>query len=138
MKKLLLTFCLVAVAVGFSACENDHDETLYDRVVGRTWVGDLGVFTPGGVPLESGITFSPDGFGEDVLYHYNINGGSYFGTYRISWDTYYDTIRINYGNNAPPREIRNVYVSRGELTGELYIFDYAPDPYYGRITLYMK
>ncbi len=37
--KLLLV--LTMLAVGFSSCEED-DETIYDYLIGRTWVGDLG------------------------------------------------------------------------------------------------
>ena len=37
--KLLLV--LTMLAVGFSSCEED-DETIYDYLIGRTWVGSLG------------------------------------------------------------------------------------------------
>ena len=37
--KLLLV--LTMLAVGFSSCEED-DETIYDYLIGRTWVGNLG------------------------------------------------------------------------------------------------
>lgn len=31
---------LLVVVMGFTACQ--EDETIFDRIVGRTWVGDLG------------------------------------------------------------------------------------------------
>ena len=44
------------------------------------------------------------------------------------------TLYIDYGNVAPPRELRNVYVSHGRMTGTLYINGF----YYGDVELYMQ
>ena len=41
---------------------------------------------------------------------------------------------ISYGRADYPRELRNVYIRRGRLTGELFI----DGQYYDRITLYMQ
>jgi len=43
-------------------------------------------------------------------------------------------IYISYGRADYPRELRNVYIRRGRLTGELFI----DGQYYDRITLYMQ
>ena len=55
MKKyLLMTLCLLTMLAGFTSCQDDED--IYDRIVGRTWVGDLG-FSDGPYALESGVYF---------------------------------------------------------------------------------
>ena len=58
----------------------------------------------------------------------------YLDTLNIQWDAYDDKIYISYGRADYPRELRNVYIRRGRLTGELFI----DGQYYDRITLYMQ
>lgn len=60
--------------------------------------------------------------------------GRYLDTLNIQWDAYDDKIYISYGRADYPRELRNVYIRRGRLTGELFI----DGQYYDRITLYMQ
>lgn len=132
MKRLLIAAFALLAAVGFSSCEND-DDRLYDTLAGRVWAGDLGFYQDGRYPLVSYIYFKANGFGTDRL-HFADNG-EYLDTLDIRWDAYGDdTIYIDYGNTAPPRELRGVYIRRGELRAELYI----DGEYYGRITLYMQ
>lgn len=40
LKKYVGVLMLLTLLVGFTSCEND--ETIFDHIVGRTWVGDLG------------------------------------------------------------------------------------------------
>lgn len=135
MKKILLAVCFAAAVVCTACDDNDSGYgygSLFGRIVGRTWVGDLGMTDPGGFPLESGVYFGSDGFGTDELYYYN-NGG-YAGTLNIQWDAYDGTIYLNYGREALPREVRSVYFRGDELRGELYIYGL----YYGPTVLYMQ
>ena len=44
---------LLTLLVGFTSCEDD--ETIFDHIVGRTWVGDLGFWVDNS-PVESGIS----------------------------------------------------------------------------------
>ena len=64
--KLLLV--LTMLAVGFSSCEED-DETIYDYLIGRTWVGSLG-FAVGPYDVESGVTFKGNEYAIDEQYYY--------------------------------------------------------------------
>ena len=123
---------MLLTAVSFLSCEDDDDDTIFDRIVGRVWIGDLGMIDQGGFALESGIYFGTDGFGKDDLRYYD--NGQPFGVYNIQWEAYDGNIYINYGNMAPPRELHDVRVRRGELTGTLYIYG----NYNGRVTLRMQ
>lgn len=116
MKFSLIGVLLLTLLIGVSSCQSD--ETIYDRVVGRTWVGDLGFSDQEG-PLESGIYFGSDGFGEDKLTPFGVD--QVVRTLRVQWHVNDQTIYISYGNVAEPREIRGAYVSSGRLNGELYI-----------------
>lgn len=40
LKKYVGVLMLLSLLVGFTSCEDD--ETIFDRIVGRTWIGDLG------------------------------------------------------------------------------------------------
>lgn len=137
MKKFLLALFLAAALAGLSACDDNdsgyNNGSLYSRIVGRRWIGDLGMTDRYNIPLESGVYFGSDGFGTDDLYYYN-NGGS-AGTLNILWDAYGGTIYIDYGREAAPREVRNVYFFHPyELTGDLYVYGV----YYGPTILYME
>lgn len=134
MKKILWTVYLVAALAAMSSCSDNDDYgygSIYDRIVGRTWVGDLGVTDYAGVPLESGVYFGSDGFGTDEVYYYNHGG--YAGTLNILWNAYNGTIYLDYGREALPREVRDVYFRGDELRGELFIYGL----YYGPTVLYM-
>lgn len=86
----------------------------------------------GASPLESYVYFGADGFGTDELRY--ADTGRYLDTLNIQWDAYDDKIYISYGRADYPRELRNVYIRRGRLTGELFI----DGQYYDRVTLYMQ
>lgn len=74
---------LLSLLVGFTSCEDD--ETIFDRIVGRTWIGDLGFESDRHHdPLESGIYLGVDGFGEDQLCYYD-NGEYYGKPLRLQW-----------------------------------------------------
>lgn len=83
-------------------------------------------------PLDSYVYFGADGFGTDELRY--ADTGRYLDTLNIQWDAYDDKIYISYGRADYPRELRNVYIRRGRLTGELFI----DGQYYDRVTLYMQ
>ena len=132
LKKYVGVLMLLTLLVGFTSCEDD--ETIFDRIVGRTWIGDLGFESDRHHdPLESGIYLGVDGFGEDQLCYYD-NGEYYGKPLRLQWSVGNGTLYIDYGNVAPPRELRNVYVSHGRMTGTLYINGF----YYGDVELYMQ
>lgn len=69
------------------------------------------------IPLDSYVYFGADGFGTDELRY--ADTGRYLDTLNIQWDAYDDKIYISYGRADYPRELRNVYIRRGRLTGEL-------------------
>ena len=89
-------------------------------------------FYQDGYALDSYVYFGADGFGSDELRY--ADNGRLLDTLNIQWDAYDDKIYISYGRADYPRELRNVYIRRGRLTGELFI----DGQYYDRITLYMQ
>lgn len=107
---------LLVVVIGFTACEND--ETIYDRIVGRAWIGDLG-FVEDGYDLESCVRFDSDGFGDDEQCFYDID--QCLSVLRIRWWIENGTLYIDYGREFYGRELRGVYVEGRYLTGTLYI-----------------
>lgn len=129
MKKLLLLIGMLVMLTGFSSCESD--ETIFDRIVGRVWIGNLG-FTVGSFPLESGVYFRSDGFGEDELCYSDT--GAPYRKYSIQWSVDNNTIYINYGNMDRPRELRHVYVGNNSMNATLFVDGYE----YGPVTLYMQ
>lgn len=131
MKRFFLAALLLCAAVAFTGCDSDDDE-LYDTLSGIVWAGDLGFYQDGRIPLESYVYFGADGFGTDELRY--ADTGRYLDTLNIQWDAYDDKIYISYGRADYPRELRNVYIRRGRLTGELFI----DGQYYDRVTLYMQ
>ena len=114
--KLLLV--LTMLAVGFSSCEED-DETIYDYLIGRTWVGDLG-FIDVPYALESGITFKGNDYAVDRQFYYAEDGGGEAGTLRLNWWIDMGTLYLDYGPDYPLLEIRGVYITGRFLYGELY------------------
>ena len=114
--KLLLV--LTMLAVGFSSCEED-DETIYDYLIGRTWVGDRG-FIDGPYALESGITFKGNDYAVDRQFYYAEDGGGEAGNLRLNWWIDMGTLYLDYGPDYPLLEIRGVYITGRFLYGELY------------------
>ncbi len=127
MKVTARILLILSLVVGLSACQSD--ETIFDRIIGYTWVGDLGFSDAHGYALESGITLSESGFGVDEQYYYD--NGEYFNTLNIRWDVNNGTLFLDYGNAYPLLELRAVYVSGGYMTGKLY----ANNVYEGDLTL---
>lgn len=127
MKFSLIGVLLLTLLIGVSSCQSD--ETIYDRVVGRTWVGDLNFQDEYGEPLESAVYLGADSYGEDKLAYFDDNRT--VRTLRIDWYVDGQTVYIRYGTVAAPREIRGAYVSGGRLSGELYI----GGRYIGSVTL---
>ena len=65
----------------------------------------------------------------------NTENGDYYGKpLRLQWRVGNGALYIDYGNVAAPRELRNVYVSHGRMTGTLYIDGF----YFGDVELYMQ
>lgn len=107
---------LLVVLMGVTACQDD--ETIYDRIVGRVWVGDLG-FGSDNDPIESAVNLGGDGFGTDDQWCYEHNEP--MDLLNIRWWIEDGSLFIDYGRLAGRREIRYVYVSKGRLSGDLYI-----------------
>ena len=118
LNPIKLLFVLTMLAVGFSSCEED-DETIYDYLIGRTWVGDLG-FIDGPYALESGITFKGNDYAVDRQFYYAEDGGGEAGTLRLNWWIDMGTLYLDYGPDYPLLEIRGVYITGRFLYGELY------------------
>ena len=116
MKKCAGILLMLAVLVGFTSCQDD--ETIFDKVVGRTWVGDLG-FGPNNDLVESGVYLGGDGFGTDEQLY--VRDKTPRGTYNITWEVVDGSIFIRYGNRAAIRELRNVYVSNGQINAALFV-----------------
>ena len=118
MNPIKLLLVLTMLAVGFSSCEED-DETIYDYLIGRTGVGDLG-FIDGPYALESGITFKGNDYAVDRQFYYAEDGGGEAGTLRLNWWIDMGTLYLDYGPDYPLLEIRGVYITGRFLYGELY------------------
>ena len=118
LNPIQLLLVLTMLAVGFSSCEED-DETIYDYLIGRTWVGDLG-FIDGPYALESGITFKGNDYAVDRQFYYAEDGGGEAGTLRLNWWIDMGTLYLDYGPDYPLLEIRGVYITGRFLYGELY------------------
>lgn len=132
-KKYVGILMMLTMLVGFTSCEDD--ESIFDEVVGRTWIGDLGFSSNDSFrdPLESGIYLGSDGFGDDQLAYYD-NGDFYGRPLNLQWRVGGGSIYLDYGNVAAPRELRNVYVNRGRLSASLYIDGY----YYDEVELRLQ
>ena len=124
----LLFLCLSSIIV-FTSCEDD--ETVFDRIVGHEWVGDLGFADRYG-PLESGLFFERNGFGSDAQCYYDDPHGDIIYELPFRWVINGGILSLDYGNDYPLLEIYDVYVFGDELSGVLYV-DGRQD---GPITLY--
>ena len=124
IKKYAGILMMLTLLVGFTSCEDDED--IYDDLMGRTWVGDLG-FGYDDDPIESAIRLDGNGMGIDYLSYYR--DGAPWRDLPFNWGVDYGTLYIDYGSGYELREIRNVHVNRRYLCGDLYIdgiyFDYV-------------
>lgn len=124
IKKYAGILMMLTLLVGFTSCEDDED--IYDDLMGRTWVGDLG-FGYDDDPIESAIRLDGNGMGIDYLCYYR--DGAPWRDLPFNWGVEYGTLYIDYGSGYELREIRNVHVNRHYLCGDLYIdgvyFDYV-------------
>lgn len=138
LRKYGSVLLLLTVLIGFTSCEDD--ETIFDEIVGRTWVGDLGFESNDSfrAPLGSSVYFGSDGFGDDQLYYLDDTGDPYGNPLRLQWRVADRSIFIDYGRVAPLRELRDVYVRNGRLNGSLYIDDGIDVFYYGEVELRMQ
>lgn len=128
MKKILgaKVLLLITLLVGFTGCE--AEVFFEDELIGRTWVGDLG-FSYEGYPVESGVLFSGSGFATDNQYYFPEDGGRFATSLPVRWYmTEYGALRLDYGNNFPLLEIRDVYISGYNLGGTLYVNDVYDGP----------
>lgn len=110
IKKYAGFLLMLTLLVGFTSCEDDED--IYDDLMGRTWVGDLG-FGTNRDPIESGIRLDNNGLGIDYqVYDYD---GASAGDLPFRWRVDYGTLYLDYGYDFALREVRGVRVSvRGE------------------------
>lgn len=127
---------LLVLILGFSACQDE--ESIRDRLVGRTWVGDLGFSDQYGDALESGLLFKSNGFGLDKQFYYVQTRRADFEL-EFRWILSGNDLRLDYGTNHdgypyPILEIRGIYIDRDVLYGILYV----NGKYDGDIELYME
>lgn len=115
LKKYGSILLMLTLLVGFTSCQDDDD--IFDEIVGRKWIGYMG-FQDGAYDLESGVYFGSDGFGSDELYYYN---GEYFDTLNMQWWIERGIIFVSYGNRAPMRELRDVFVRGKRMEANLYV-----------------
>ena len=106
IKKYAGFLLMLTLLVGFTSCEDDED--IYDDLMGRTWVGDLG-FGTNRDPIESGIRLDNNGLGIDYqVYDYD---GASAGDLPFRWRVDYGTLYLDYGYDFALREVRGVRVS---------------------------
>lgn len=133
MKKVLSygrIFVLCLSLMTLVSCWQD-DETVFDSIVGHTWVGDLG-FSDGYGPLESGLYFDSNGFGTDEQCYFDDPHGHIVYSLPFRWRIENNVLSLDYGNEYPLLEIYDVYVAHGEIDGTLYVDGYRE----GGVTLY--
>ena len=121
-------FLCLSIIIGLTSCEDD--ETVFDRIVGYEWVGDLGFADRYG-PLESGLYFDGNGFGTDAQCYDDPNGEIIYSL-PFRWVINGGILSLDYGNDYPLLEIYDVYVFGDELSGVLYVDGLRDGP----ITLY--
>ncbi|MDD3037167.1 hypothetical protein [Bacteroides sp.] len=115
LKKYAGVLMMLTLLVSFTSCEDD--ETIFDRIVGRTWIGDLGFYV-NGEPVESGITFKSNGFGVDEQFYYDW--GDRAAVLDVRWWIDHGDLYLDYGNRYPLLVLEAVYVDGRYLTGRLY------------------
>lgn len=122
-------FLCLSIIIGLTSCEDD--ETVFDRIVGYEWVGDLGFADRYG-PLESGLYFDGNGFGTDAQCYYDDPNGEIIYSLPFRWVINGGILSLDYGNDYPLLEIYDVYAFGDELSGVLYVDGLRDGP----ITLY--
>ncbi|MCD8094099.1 MAG: hypothetical protein LUF01_15240 [Bacteroides sp.] len=124
----LLILCLGMVML--TSCEQD-DDTIFDRLIGYGWAGDLGFSDRYGEPVQSGLLFDSNGFGTDEqCYFDDLNHVAFSLPFR--WMISDGVLSLDYGNDYPLLEIYDVFVSGDELDGILYVNGVRDGP----VTLY--
>lgn len=127
MKKRITTYTrallLLVLVLGFTACQDE--ESIRDRLIGRTWIGDLGFSDEYGDALESGLTFKSNGFGLDRQFYYVQSRRADFEL-EFRWILSGNDLRLDYGTDRdgypyPILEIRGLYIDRDVLYGVLYV-----------------
>ncbi len=69
-------------------------------------------------PVESGITFRSDGFGEDEQWDHDWN--QIAAVLDVRWWIEHGDLFLDYGNGYPLLVLEDVYVDGRYLTGRLY------------------
>lgn len=130
---------LLVVVLGLTACQDE--ETIRDRLVGRTWVGDLGFADRYGKALESRLTFKSNGFGVDEQFYYKSRSADSGPDFKLDfrWQLSGNNLKLDYGTDRdgvpyPILEIRDVYIDRDVLYGVLYVDGWID----GDVELYME
>lgn len=119
MKRCSIWLMIVVSMLAFVSCEDENDNEVYNRIIGSTWVGDLG-FNVGAYPVESGVTFHANDYAIDEQYYFPQDGGGRAVTLDLRWWISRGNLYLDYGKGYPALEIRDVFVNYNEISGALY------------------
>lgn len=114
---------------GMASCD-ENDDDIFRELVRYQWVGDLGFSDSYGEPLESGLLFDANGFGDDEQCYFGDD--RIFATLPFRWNLYDGVLELDYGNHYPLLEIAGILFTRDGLEGTLYV----DGRYDGAIRLY--
>ena len=106
------------------ACSDSEEELEYD-LIGRTWVGDIGMNADNGERLYSEFHFGGDGFGEEYQYYWS--DGVLYHRYRFQWyweDRYSRNLVLDYGREGVSY-MDDIDIHRGHMTGVFYLDAYS-------------
>lgn len=146
MKKILTATAFVITLIGFCACDKENHDTVLDLLIRHTWVADLGRESLDQVPLPllSHISFKQGKStrteyaitGQEELFYYPENGGDLYNQIKFGWYFRDNTLYFIYAHTDHPgyRELRNITIKDGALTGDLYI----SESFYGHLTFHEK
>ena len=103
VKKYASILMILTLFVGFTSCEDD--DTIFDHIVE-------------GEPVESGITFKSNGFGQDEQWFYDWDQRA--AILDVRWWIDHGDLYLDYGNRYPLLVLEAIYVDGRYLTGRLY------------------
>lgn len=129
LKKYAGVLMMLTLLVSFTSCEDD--ETIFDQIVGRTWIGDLGFYVDE-FPVESGITFKSNGFGVDEQWYYDFDREA--ASLDVRWWIEDGNLFLDYGNGYPLLILKALVIDGRYMSGRLF----ADNVDQGIVTLEMR